>query len=515
MSAQTDPWIEYCRRLNKHYRQGNLRILAGAGLSIDSGFPTWGELNRALLRKYIEEDLGSDPKAQPIVRQHLDELVQELYNSIGREAAADFVWNSSTRENFFEDLRRVLYNGREFVDLPLTPVHLQLTAMDRAAIFTMNFDPLLELARYRATGGQSREPDLTPYRSANPPLKGTAPDTGKIYHVHGWIDPDGICGGSFVLTESQYFELFSRQAQRPNQMLDYALTSGGAVLILGMSLADVNLRRQLYMRANSRISDSTEIYAVLRGNGRQLLDAYQTLHWANRGVRLIYVEDYDGISAKLREIKFGFPAEATGPSPWMSETLRWVNDRLPKQLIFSDEWQTIARTTLVEFVSQIRESFAVNTQEVIHVSLMGQVNAQQIASFADTRHSFTGKEAEDYARQFRLRIGHRKAQGVAGVAFSQGRPYEVLNDPEFADQNFTPAMKQFYDRKLRNWRSLMAIPILQTPDQLPVLVAAISSNLGEPFWTNKGEETENKRHQISQALELVVRELVSSSSKPS
>lgn len=513
MSAQTDPWIEYCRRLNKHYRQGNLRILAGAGLSIDSGFPSWGELNRALLRKYIEEDLGRDPKAQPIIRQHLDELVEELYASIGREAAADFVWNSNTRENFFEDLRHVLYGGRELGDLPLTQVHLQLTAMDRAATFTMNFDPLLELARYRASGGQSKDPDLTPYRSANPPVKGTAPDTSKIYHVHGWIDPDGICGGSFVLTESQYFELFSRQAQRPNQMLDYVLTSGGAVLILGMSLADVNLRRQLYMRANNRISDSTEIYAVVRGNGRQLLDAYQTLHWANRGVRLVYVEDYDGISAKLREVKFGLPPDPVGPSPWMNETLRWVNEHLPKDLVFSDHWQATARTTLQEFVSQIRESFAVSPHEVIHVSLMGQVTAQQITTFADTRHTFNGKEAEEYARQFRLRVGHRKSQGVSGVAFSQGRAYEVLDDPEFADQNFTPAMKQFYGRKLRNWRSLIATPILETRDQLPVLVVAISSNLGEPFWTRKGEEKENRWRQISQSLELVVRDLVSSSSK--
>ena len=512
MSAQTDPWIEYCRRLNKHYRQGNLRILAGAGLSIDSGFPTWGELNRALLRRYIEEDLGRDPKAQPIIRQHLDELVQELYASIGREAAADFVWNSTTRENFFEDLRHVLYANRELADLPLTPVHRQLTAMDRATIFTMNFDPLLELARYRATGGESKEPDLTPYRSANPPLKGTAPERDVVYHVHGWIDPDGICGGSFVLTESQYFELFSRQAQRPNQMLDYVLTSGGAVLILGMSLADVNLRRQLYMRANNRISDSTEIYAVLRGDGRQLLDAYQTLHWANRGVRLIYVEDYDGISAKLREIKFGLPADPTGPSPWMNESFRWVNENLPKQLIFTDGWQTKARTTLQEFVSQIRESFAVSPEEVIHVSLMGQVTAQQIAIFVDTRHPLNGKEAEEYARQFRLRVGHRKSQGVSGVAFSQGRPYEVLDDPEFADQNFTPAMKQFYDRKLRNWRSLIAAPILETPDQLPVLVAAVSSNVGEPFWA-KGEEKGKRWRQVNQALELVVRDLVSSSSK--
>ena len=52
-------------------------------------------------------------------------------------------------------------------------------------------------------------------------------------------------------------------------------------------------------------------------------------------------------------------------------------------------------------------------------------------------------------------------------------------------------MKQFYDRKLRNWRSLIAMPILETPDQLPVLVAAISSNLGDPFWTVKAKKRRN------------------------
>jgi NAD-dependent SIR2 family protein deacetylase len=116
---------------------------------------------------------------------------------------------------FFEDLRRILYAGREMADLQPTQLHWQLAAMDRAAVFTTNFDPLLELARFRAAGGESRDPDLTPFRTASPPAKGTDPDKKRVYHVHGWIDPDGICGGSFVLTESQYFELFSRQAQRP------------------------------------------------------------------------------------------------------------------------------------------------------------------------------------------------------------------------------------------------------------------------------------------------------------
>ncbi len=156
-------------------------------MSVDAGFPSWGDLNRALLRKYIEEDLGRDPKSKPIIRQHLDDLVKELYDTIGREAAADFVWNSSTRENFFEDLRQLLYQGRQIKDLGLTQVHWQLAAMDKAALFTTNFDPLLELARYRVGGGTLQDPDLQAFRSANPPAFAAEPTSGKVYHVHGWI----------------------------------------------------------------------------------------------------------------------------------------------------------------------------------------------------------------------------------------------------------------------------------------------------------------------------------------
>ncbi|MBV9937906.1 MAG: SIR2 family protein, partial [Acidobacteriaceae bacterium] len=406
--------------MNKHYRQGNLRVLAGAGLSVDSGFPSWGEMNRALLRKYIQEDLGSDPKAQPIIREHLDELVNELYEAIGRDAAADFVWNSSTRENFFEDLRRTLYRGRSIAELPLTQVHWQLASMDRATLFTTNFDPLLELARYRMNGGSSDDPDFAPYRSAHSPRLGTELDPQKVYHVHGWIDPDGICGGSFVLTESQYFELFSRQGQRPNQILDYVLTSGGAVLILGMSLADVNLRRHLYLRSRNRISDSTEIYAVLRVHGRELLDTYQTLHWANQGVRVVFIRDYHEVPRLLRDIKFGLPHDPAAPLPWMSQTLDWVQRNLPMDVIFSDKWQVKARSALLQLLSTLRESFAIPQNETVQATLLGQVSLQEIAVFAETRHASNGREARQYAQQFRLRVSGGFAQGVAGVAFSQG-----------------------------------------------------------------------------------------------
>ena len=508
MSGQIDPWPEYCRRLNKHYRQSDLRILAGAGLSVDAGFPSWGELNQALLRRYIEDDLGRDPKSQPIIQQHLDELVDELYATIGREAAADFVWNSSTRENFFEDLRQLLYGDRGLKDLSLTQVHWQLAAMEKAALFTTNFDPLLELARYRVMGGTADEPDLHSFRSANPPPAGTTLNTGHVYHVHGWIDPDGICGGSFVLTESQYFELFSRQGQRPNQMLEYALTSGGAVLILGMSLADVNLRRHLYLRSLSRISDSTEIYAVLRVHERRLLDTYQTLHWANRGVRLIYVEDYDGIPKMLREIKFGLPKETGAALPWMAQTYSWIRDRLPANLVFTDAWQERACQVLRRVVTGFRESFAVPPQETINLTLMGQIAEDRLVSFAESRKLYSGAAAEEYASRFQLVVG-QTAQGITGNAFSKGRAIEVLDDPDLADENFTPEMRRQYLQRRRSWRSLLAVPYLETSDRLPVLVISITSNLNEPFWIRFGAKKQVYRDELNQALELTVREILS------
>lgn len=514
MSGHKDPWPEYCRRLNKHYRQGNLRILAGAGLSVESDFPSWGDLNRGLLRKYIEEDLSRDVKARPLIQEHLDGLVSDLYEAIGREAAADFVWNSSTRENFFDDLRSLLYYGRSFADLPVRAVHRQLAAMDRATLFTTNFDPLLELARYQIRGGSSNDPDLSQYRSANPPPPGTEPNPERVYHVHGWIDPDGMCGGSFVLTESQYFELFSRQAQRPNQMLDYTLTSGGAVLIVGMSLADANLRRHLYLRSRNRITDSTEIYAVLRGHGRELLDTYQMLHWASRGVRLIYIQNYGEIPRMLRELKFGLPENPNSPLPWMAESLGWLRQRVPPEAVFSDKWQIRARQAMQQLLAVIRESFAIPQNETLHASLFGPVTISEIATYADTRHEFTGREARAYANDFRLRISQGKPQGVAGIAFSEGKRFEVLDNPDVADQNFTPEMKQFYANKgLRNWRSLIALPIFGTDDQLPVMVMTISSNLAEPFWVRFGERGSEYRSQLELTIELVVREILSFAAK--
>jgi hypothetical protein len=107
----TDPWVEYCRRLNRFYRNGELKILVGAGLSRSANLPDWGALNKGLLKKYIERDLQGDKTAGLV---DVDALVDDLYNALGRDAAADFVWNSAAPEMFFDDLAELLYQGRSF-----------------------------------------------------------------------------------------------------------------------------------------------------------------------------------------------------------------------------------------------------------------------------------------------------------------------------------------------------------------------------------------------------------------
>lgn len=73
-----------------------------------------------------------------------------------------------------------------------------------------------------------------------------------VRHIHGWLDPDGHADGTFVLTESHYIALQSAAGASPNRDLAELLEGEGAVLIVGMSLADPNLRRLLYRARSPR-----------------------------------------------------------------------------------------------------------------------------------------------------------------------------------------------------------------------------------------------------------------------
>lgn len=59
---------EHVERLHRYYREGKLRVLVGAGVSMAADFLGWEALNRALLRGLLEDDRPEDQDSRNFSR---------------------------------------------------------------------------------------------------------------------------------------------------------------------------------------------------------------------------------------------------------------------------------------------------------------------------------------------------------------------------------------------------------------------------------------------------------------
>jgi NAD-dependent SIR2 family protein deacetylase len=199
---ERDPRSEYVARLHTAYSRRRLNIFTGAGLSQQSGFPGWDALNKELVLRYLSKEIGTSTPAAMLASERLASKVDFLYEVLGRDAAADFVQQGMKRQ-FGTVLAQVLYGGRTLEDIPLKSAHHQIVALsDRARLFTLNFDPLLELALAKSFP----KTNWRKFRSPN--------DDGhslgrfnKVEHLHGWINTDGTMSRDVILTQSDYFDL--------------------------------------------------------------------------------------------------------------------------------------------------------------------------------------------------------------------------------------------------------------------------------------------------------------------
>src|SRR5580700_4031141 len=127
------------QKLSGFYQASKLRLLVGAGTSIQSGFPDWDELNLRLITNYLRQESqpGQEGDASSaFIRANLDELAAKLYGALGRDAAADFVLQNAHDPSFAELLAMSLYGNRG-LDLPIGSVHYQLAVMqEKAEIYT-------------------------------------------------------------------------------------------------------------------------------------------------------------------------------------------------------------------------------------------------------------------------------------------------------------------------------------------------------------------------------------------
>ena len=475
------------QRLHQDFVRGELSLLIGAGVSIPSGFPSWDTLNQRLLLQYVSAEHEEDKLSAPL----LPKLASQLYDLFGRDASAEFVRIAAGQE-FPKLLADALYGGRSIEELPITSLQYQLAALSRnCRTTTLNFEPMLELARARLDSMTAGSVDWRMLRTV--PKHSAQPQTGQVEHLHGWLDPDGTASSALVLTEKHYFDLSEDATATVNASLEELLTQDGAVLTVGLSWADYNLRRMLYQLLKR--SSGSKIFTILREDD-VVLENYAAQRWGSLNLIPIFVKEFDAIPSLLRDVAWGMAEDGELPN-WLANSVRWREEIVGDEVIFSEEWQTVAYEALCALADQLRVLFGIRTEERLNLGLFLPMKLKDLEirlhQIASSRRKRSAHDARELAGRRALSLRRGKEQGAAGVSFVAGNNRQVLHGETGIDARFSPQMKEAWlssENSYRDWRSLLCVPVLDSTEWLPTAVVTLTSNFSTPFWTELDRRSE-------------------------
>ena len=200
-------------QLQEAYKQNNVILFVGAGVSIGLGIPSWNQL----IDK-IANDLGYDPEIYSTFGDNLAlaEYYRIKHGNLGKlRSWMDRNWHSSDIKIKESEIHNIIANS----NFPL--------------IYTTNYDRWIE--------NSFDEHNKKYHKIINVgDLIKTNNKTTQIIKFHGDFDDDD----SIVLDETSYFKRLEFETP-----LDIKLRSdilGKTVLFIGYSLSDVNIRLLFY-----------------------------------------------------------------------------------------------------------------------------------------------------------------------------------------------------------------------------------------------------------------------------
>lgn len=538
--SEKDPRTDHLNALHRAYRSRKLRLLIGAGVSIPAGFPNWDELIVSLLDRYIEDQIREE-RIPGIPERDRGELARKLSSVLGRDGAAELVRQTVEDERFGQLLATALYgallkDGRTIAQLNLTTVQRQLACMERVtAYYTTNFDTTLEvaLAAVRETAAEwemYRQPEAIGFERLKPA-------TTSVIHIHGWLDPDGGYSNPIVLTEAHYIQLTIKPESYPNKRLTEAVSAesgaASALLVVGMSLSDPNLRRMIYLLSGDVMGRTmADIYVILKEEDR-LLDRYVVERWKQLKVKVIFIKTHDEIGSVLRDIQFGIPASETDPPSWAQRAIRSVESRMPAEIVYSPSWQACAHQALKALECHLRSLFAVPGHEQIQIALFAphRIGADPEPHCCAVASSREQLQAANWKDRYCLSLrGHTK-KSIPCAAYAGGTPLEFLFDDLLErDRDRIRELQSIWPAKDRDWRSLIAYPILEAAPEanarnrdpvedpyawLPLAVVVLTSNRPRPFWTRFGKRQIAFDKELREKLEAAALSIVNLTSRPS
>ncbi|MEA2597149.1 MAG: hypothetical protein QOF01_3618 [Thermomicrobiales bacterium] len=243
-----NPNFEHLRDI---IQSGNCVLFLGAGVSMDSGAPTGGQLTQELSKSYFP--------------------TEPAYTDLGLVAEAIDAGPGR------RDLNSWL--TQRFKGLTPQGALLSIPTYHWKSIYTVNFDELLEAAYEQVPNARQR---LRPFYSSKDQMEGLGPDEVRYYKLHGSISRANSDDGRLVLSADDMLGVGESRQRFLNRLYDdlheYTL------FYVGFGRLDLDFRQIIAMveKAASNPQDLRRSYAL-----QPSLTPSQVITWEKKRVTLI------------------------------------------------------------------------------------------------------------------------------------------------------------------------------------------------------------------------------------
>jgi NAD-dependent SIR2 family protein deacetylase len=317
------------------HAKGQVLFIAGAGVSLPSGLPTFRMLVQDVYRivdgathavigsiplNETPEPVASralTPRQRAEVQRFLREEHDVVLGMLERRLEGDLKARSIVRQAVIERLREN--------DPKPAEIHRSLMRLsDRGgatAIITTNFDRLLEEATPQGTRVQT-------YALGDIPRPTLRPEFNGVFHLHGVLPATSQRASDLILTDQDLGEFYLRRRIVPDFIYDAARLFH--LVLVGYSANDPPMRYLLNAVAadDARFNDNKKRFTFF--GGPQPADPVDMEDWRGRGITPIAYDDANRHDQLRRTLsRWAKLSPVNGDRRVLDQTLRGIV-RLPR-----------------------------------------------------------------------------------------------------------------------------------------------------------------------------------------
>jgi len=318
---------EILKDIDNWRKNNKLSVFVGAGVSMLSGLPSWGDVIKSMLKempdlKYEEDKLSSDDYLK---------IAQMYFNTFGEEKYKDKV-KGSFRE-----------------DCTPNKIHDLIFALHPNHILTTNYDNLLEQEAVKV--GRNFSVINADNRVSS------APSSSYIVKVHG-----DFSSSNFVLKEQDYLDY--EQNYKLIDKLVKTIFSTNLVIFIGYSLQDYNIKLILNWVKNVQADSFIKPVFIHIGDPLSELELdYQD----KRGLRVLQTTDFGDLPNNYTD-KY---------SKVLEPIIEYEDKKIPES--FDDKMEYLAdKVSGISHIRYLRSSDINSIFKEYHIDIISLINMSPI-----------------------------------------------------------------------------------------------------------------------------------------